>query len=74
MNDILPSQDLLAELKSRKDRILDGAQRRLEGRKDGRTIVKYISNSVDELLVYGWQQLPEEVSSQVDLVGIGGYG
>ena len=74
MNDILPSQDLLAEMKSRKDRILDGAQRRLEGRKDGRTIVKYISKSVDELLVYGWQQLPEEVSSQVDLVGIGGYG
>ena len=74
MNDILPNQDLLTEMKSRKDRILCGARRRLEGRKDGRTIVKYISNSVDELLVYGWQQLPEEVSSQVDLVGIGGYG
>ncbi len=74
MNDVLYGQDLVAEMKSRRKDILVGTERRLEGRKDGRTIVKYISKSVDDLLLHGWKLLPEEVRMQVDVVGIGGYG
>ena len=70
MNDILPSQDLLAERKVER-RILDGAQRRLRVEK---TVVPLLNTSqiLDELLVYGWQH-SRRISS-VDLVGIGGYG
>ncbi|MEC9248400.1 MAG: [protein-PII] uridylyltransferase, partial [Pseudomonadota bacterium] len=66
--------ELKFALKKRRNQVLAGAEKRLDGRNDGRTIVKYISASVDEILSLGWDYFSEENRSQVDVVGVGGYG
>ncbi len=54
--------------------VMAGAQRRLHARQSGRAIVKYISSEVDALLIDLWRRIGTEVSDQIDIVAVGGYG
>ena len=54
--------------------VMAGAQRRLNARQSGRAIVKYISSEIDALLIDLWHRIGAEVSEQVDIVAVGGYG
>jgi len=54
--------------------MLEGAQRRLNARQDGRSIVKYISGEVDALLLELWAEIAGPRHGRVDIVAVGGYG
>ena len=54
--------------------IMAGAQRRLNARQSGRSIVKFISSEVDALLIDLWRRIGGSAAEQVDIAAVGGYG
>ncbi len=70
----MPELDLAVRAKLSREEIMAGAQRRLDARRGGRAIVKYISSEVDTLLIDLWLDVAGPAHDRVDLVAIGGYG
>ncbi|MDX8412165.1 MAG: [protein-PII] uridylyltransferase [Mariprofundaceae bacterium] len=60
--------------RQRRELMLKGAQRRLNARQDGRSIVKYMSREVDALLLDLWARIAGPRHGQIDLIAVGGYG
>lgn len=59
---------------ARRQAMLDGAQSRLDAQQNGRAIVKFVSQSVDNLLAQLWHDVAGEQAGDVDLIAVGGYG
>ena len=70
----MADEDLKKHVAVGRQLILTGAQRRLNARQSGRTIVKYISKDVDALLIDLWRRVGAAASEVVDIVAVGGYG
>ena len=70
----MPDEDLKQQLRQGRQAMMDGARRRLNAHQDGRAIVKYISASVDAILIDLWRRIAGPLVDRVDLVGVGGYG
>ena len=64
----------IEELKLTRKEILRVCAKRLDGRNDGRTIVKNFSSAVDEFLVSIWQNCGKLLTEDVDFIAIGGFG
>ena len=64
----------IEELKSTRKEILRVCEKRLDGRNDGRTIVKNFSFSVDKFIVSVWQNCGKLLTEDVDFIAIGGFG
>ncbi len=64
----------IEELQSTRKEILQACEKRLDGRNNGRAIVKNFSYSVDEFIISVWQNCARLINDDVDLVAIGGFG
>ncbi len=64
----------IEELKSTREEILQVCEKRLDGRHDGRAIVKNFSSSVDEFIISVWRNCASLLNDDVDLIAIGGFG
>lgn len=69
----VPDAELLATAKARRDAIMTSVEKRLAV-SGGRTIVKYVSRAVDELLQDLWHDVAGAAGPAVDIVAVGGYG
>jgi [protein-PII] uridylyltransferase len=66
--------ELKERAKSQRQVLMDGAESRLDANTGGRTLVKYLSAAVDDLLLEWWRELAGDASNVVDIVAVGGYG
>ncbi|MGR8921183.1 MAG: [protein-PII] uridylyltransferase [Gammaproteobacteria bacterium] len=71
---VFDDAELREHVRSRRDEVIAGAERRLDAHQSGRAIVKFISKGVDELLVDLWRAVSGPVANAVDIVAVGGYG
>lgn len=62
------------KLKSLRREFLEACERRLDGRNDGRVIVKNLSASVDAFIIFIWRSFARKINDDVDLIAIGGFG
>ncbi|MGB0637173.1 MAG: [protein-PII] uridylyltransferase [Gammaproteobacteria bacterium] len=68
------SKNLLEAVKAGRSEILGFAEKRLYARQGGRSIVKYLSQAVDEFISEFWQHVAGNTGTNVDIVAVGGYG
>ncbi len=64
----------IEELKSTRKEILQVCEKRLDGRNNGRSIVKSFSSSVDDFIISIWQDCAISLTEDVDLIATGGFG
>ena len=74
MSEVFESENLLESVKARRLGILGFAEKRLYARQGGRSIVKYLSQAVDEFISELWQHVASNSGDNVDIIAIGGYG
>ena len=59
----------IEELQSTRKEILQACEKRLDGRNNGRAIVKNFSYSVDEFIISVWQNCARLINDDVDFMG-----